>query len=424
MRRFFMVMISVFVIAILSTHSAAFEFKAAGEYFIAGYRESNHAIKDNAPVQAYYAQRLRIEPSFLFADGLSFTARFDALERVLGQNPIGSEAAGSGRNLAGEQNIQMRRSFITMRVPAGVFDVGYMQGGVFGNHFLDTTTDVPRVKYTGSFGPWSAILFIEKVSEKDIGQYADADYDKYGFAPVYKWSGGEAGALYIFFHDRGMRPASNYKRSYHSLNPYFRMISGPIYLEGEFCVQRGKARSYDADMFGADVDKRGLSANLLIKATADRYFFGGQFAWVRGDDPTTPGTDESGPAAGENFQPTLVLWNDWINRWAGDTGTYATTASQMTNALLWQVFVGANLSFKARLEAIFSYVKTDQKPNSYISNEYGYEFDLKFTYKLYDNLEYMVGLGYLWAGDYFKGTSYSNQVSDDYLLMHQLTLRF
>ncbi len=37
----------------------------------------------------------------------------------------------------------------------------------------------------------------------------------------------------------------------------------------------------------------------------------------------------------------------------------------------------------------------------------------------------MVGFGYLWAGDYFKGvTPSANLVDDNYLLMHQLTLTF
>jgi len=52
------------------------------------------------------------------------------------------------------------------------------------------------------------------------------------------------------------------------------------------------------------------------------------------------------------------------------------------------------------------------------------EFDVKATYKIYDNLSYMVGAGYLWAGDYFKGVGGTTKVDNDYLLLNQLTLSF
>jgi hypothetical protein len=36
----------------------------------------------------------------------------------------------------------------------------------------------------------------------------------------------------------------------------------------------------------------------------------------------------------------------------------------------------------------------------------------------------MIGAGYWWVGDYFKGTSATNKIDDTYLLMHKLTLTF
>jgi hypothetical protein len=36
----------------------------------------------------------------------------------------------------------------------------------------------------------------------------------------------------------------------------------------------------------------------------------------------------------------------------------------------------------------------------------------------------MVGAGYLWTGDYFKGTNSNNAIGNDYLLMNKLTLSF
>ncbi len=59
-----------------------------------------------------------------------------------------------------------------------------------------------------------------------------------------------------------------------------------------------------------------------------------------------------------------------------------------------------------------------------VSDKLGTEFDVTATYKLYDNLSYMVGAGYLWTGDYFKGANANAKVDNDYMLMNKLTLSF
>ena len=81
--------------------------------------------------------------------------------------------------------------------------------------------------------------------------------------------------------------------------------------------------------------------------------------------------------------------------------------------------------------ASLSYAQADIKPwatagNSttvYLNNSYGYEIDVTGTYKITNNLSYMLGVGYWFVGDYFKGTT-TNSVKDDYLLINKLTLTF
>jgi hypothetical protein len=58
------------------------------------------------------------------------------------------------------------------------------------------------------------------------------------------------------------------------------------------------------------------------------------------------------------------------------------------------------------------------------SDKYGTELDITGSYKIYDNLTYMVGFGYLWVGDYFKGYDVNAKTRDNYLLTHRLTLNF
>jgi hypothetical protein len=86
--------------------------------------------------------------------------------------------------------------------------------------------------------------------------------------------------------------------------------------------------------------------------------------------------------------------------------------------------------------ASVTYAYADKKPYSswttagavagteFLSDVYGTEIDLVAKYKIFDNLEYMAGFAYMLTGDYFKGSNSSFNKSDNYLLMHQLTLTF
>jgi hypothetical protein len=76
----------------------------------------------------------------------------------------------------------------------------------------------------------------------------------------------------------------------------------------------------------------------------------------------------------------------------------------------------------------------DTVPNGYASDKsYGWELDVTGTYKITNNLSYMLGVGYWWPGDYYKGNTgnpsgpgYNANVSirDDYMLINKLTLTF
>jgi 2',3'-cyclic-nucleotide 2'-phosphodiesterase (5'-nucleotidase family) len=75
-----------------------------------------------------------------------------------------------------------------------------------------------------------------------------------------------------------------------------------------------------------------------------------------------------------------------------------------------------------------TYAVADKKPfvgtTEYIDDKYGYEVDLTATYKITNNLSYMLGGGYLFTGDYYKGLNDANQIDDDFLVINKLTLTF
>jgi len=59
-----------------------------------------------------------------------------------------------------------------------------------------------------------------------------------------------------------------------------------------------------------------------------------------------------------------------------------------------------------------------------MNNDYGWELDLTGTYKINNNLSYMVGGAYLFTGKYFKGERDANEIQDNYMLINKLTLTF
>jgi hypothetical protein len=107
-------------------------------------------------------------------------------------------------------------------------------------------------------------------------------------------------------------------------------------------------------------------------------------------------------------------------------GTLNTPSLQfMDNVLFFQGYGGVKPIDKLDIMVALAYARADQTPTrGYVSDVYGWEADLTATYKIYDNLSYMVGFGYLFTGDYFKGQTASANLTNDYMVMHKLTLTF
>jgi len=70
-----------------------------------------------------------------------------------------------------------------------------------------------------------------------------------------------------------------------------------------------------------------------------------------------------------------------------------------------------------------SYANAVVKPAGFQCNDYGWEIDATATYKITNNLSYMLGAGYLFAGKFFKGST-DSELQNDYLLINKLTLSF
>jgi hypothetical protein len=114
----------------------------------------------------------------------------------------------------------------------------------------------------------------------------------------------------------------------------------------------------------------------------------------------------------------LILFN--YNDLAKWVGVVAPSAG-VTNAFFYQAKVGVKPTDKLDIMGTFTYATAD-KVVANMSKNYGYEIDVTGTYKITNNLSYMLGVGYLLTGDYFKGTGANNSVTNDYLVINKLTL--
>jgi len=315
----------------------------------------------------------------------------------------------------------------------------------------------------------------------------DSDYDKYGGGITYNFPQGQLAITGGYTHGAFLRPMlvpytysaplamGPYDMGFQLLTTYGGAVSGkatfgPLYVEGEFGIGRGWWMKFDdlaswkqirkdrignllaIGAFGSlpadapaarDIALEVMTWYLKAQYNIGPAYIGGQHAYASGDDPSTIDTQELVyPGGYGHYFPCLILFNDWLDKWSGNMGVpgIATEDQMFNNAIMYQLFAGWNPTPKLNVHASYTWAYADEKPRTgalwygmfqtdpkgkeYLSDEYGQEFDLTATYKIYDNLEYKVGFAYLWSGDFFKGAEECVEVDNDYLFMHQLTLTF
>ncbi len=305
-----------------------------------------------------------------------------------------------------------------------------------------------------------------------IGDGNDADKDVYDLGAIYKFKAGEAGLLYQYARSSQYKAQHNngYLTQISGLLPYAKLTFGNFFIEGEYAYGFGNLRSYENNGLASNarVGTNGLAQDVSV--TAQNLFLHGkvdlkpayvglQFVYMSGDDNSNSDKITGGLGsllqANYGFNRTLMLWNadygDNMGAMPGNITTAMVNARTgvgyqpnqfMDNVWFYQIYAGITPMPKMDIKLAFSIANADKKPKSdvgavgsagyytgaavreFASSEYGKELDLTATYKIYDNLTYMIGAGYLWTGDYFKGYESGVAVSNNYLLSHRLTLNF
>ncbi len=450
MKKLLVVLLALGLLTAFGMTASAADVKFAGQWYAVGVYENNRTLNDtdNTYSKAYVWTRTRVQNVFQIQEGLTFTTRFDAFEKQWGGVNRSSnnteDKSNSGKvnsvNLTLQENIEMEHAYVTFKTKIGQFDIGYQAADEFGTVFADVPGSRPRARWTGVFGPVTILAHFEKVYEADTirlnaatggntpSTLVDGDADNYILDGIYQWKGGAAGLRYVYSNSAINRPTANYRTQTHVISPYMKGTFGPVYVEAELNYTGGKTAKYETPATAADIDREGYGAYVLARVKFGPAYVGGQFGYSSGD-PNDTTKDKSGPVSTTSWVPALLFGNANLRSWqynssqhGGANGVTFNTNKQ--NLWLWNAHAGFNPTPKINVEGAVSYMYADKKPNAFVSNKYGWEADVKASYKIYDNLTYLVGAGYLWTGDYFKGTSEANKTGNDYLLLNQLTLNF
>ena len=434
MRKLLIALFALGLIFAFTAPAYATDASFSGYMRVRGFGDYNRGLAEdttgaeNTNMNDWYDQRLRLQTVFKVAEGLSITTRAHILDRVVGTVETGN-VTNTNTLATHANNIYFHRAYMTFKTGIGKFDLGYMSGGTFGTVFGDTEADGRwRIKYTGVFGPWIVLALTEHMAEKDYVPVAgrnveDNDYDTLALAGIYKWDGGQAGFLQYFLWNRMGRTTSAVDENENSTSqrfisiPYMKANFGALYLEAEVIYQFGSAKEYEAAGTNQDVDFKGLSYYVNGKFNMGPAYVGAIYAYVEGEDPNS--TDLEAGYPGSDWNPCLILFNDDI----GNRGTYNGTGAGLTNGSLVQVNAGFTPMEKLNLFASITYAWADYTASG-VDDEIGTEFDVEATYKIFDNLEYWVGFGYLKAGDWFRGTDSTFQTDDAYLIMHKIQMNF
>ena len=472
MKRFWLVLLSLGLVMTFSASAFAVDVKVSGEYFAAGMYLNKTAVEDvdgglkNGVSEnvstAFFYQRLRVGTDFIVSPCLKLVTRFDAMERIWGgqRSDAGSNSEYFGfyedvsaGSRAENENIAFDLAYINYVSPIGTFTVGYQNDGAWGTVFGDSTVPLGQIGWSLQQGGLTYLAQIVKAddfskSAVNTGVTAtDLDFDKYAAGVIFNWKGGEAGVRYIYARSASWRTNGYPYASLEELNslqPYAKVKIGPVTIQSELDYYWGYEKGEDG---GTYYSGRMEAINFFLDAVANfnMFYVGGTFAYLSGDDPNTDDKKEGGTYlgwggatnGGIDWNPCLIMFNYYdLGYWVGAVRGYNANTSDsytkdgivtgpMNNAWFFQGRVGVKPT--PRLDAMLSvsYAQADKKPYGFPNGTYGTEIDLTGTYKITNNLSYMLGFGYLFTGDYFKGYDIpGTKILDDYTVINKLTLSF
>ncbi|MGB5219353.1 MAG: hypothetical protein WBN66_13770 [Smithella sp.] len=456
MKRFWLVLLSLGLVMAFSVSALAVDVKFSGEYYVQGMYLDRTDVKDasdgNDPSTAFFFQRFRLGTDFIVSDCLKLVTRVDIMERTW--EPDTATNYGADTSGSDARNVDWDIAYIDYTSPIGKFLVGYMEdyvwGTIWGNRATGPTTG--KIKYIVPIPntPVMMVFAYAKEEENNLSiqggmQAEDRDYESYRVGPIFNFKSdavaGEAGILFIYnnvnqYRGLGFDPVvgtAPFKQDMYVFQPYFKAKVGPVAMQGEINYAIGK-REFEspADAYLEDRDINSLTAWFDADANFGMFSVGGSFAYVMGQDPNEEDIQDA-LTGGRDWNPCLIMNNNnmyytWIGPMGSNVTPGATNAfrgsvdGEMNNVFFGQVRGSVTPIPQLTAGMSFSMAQADEDFEG--DSDKGFEIDLTGTYKITNNLSYMLGFGYLFTGDFYKGADGAGEIEDDYIVLNKLTLSF
>jgi hypothetical protein len=444
MKKLWLVLLSLGLVMAFSVSAFAVDVKVSGEYYAAGMylNKTNLADADTNPSTAFFYQRLRVGTDFIVAPSLKLVTRFDVMERIWGgargesttSSTAGYDTLSAGTKME-NQNIAFDLLYVQYDSPIGTFKVGYQIDAAWGTVFMDSGMPRGTVAWSMTKGPWFYYLGYKKFDDKSYSAVTytttqtDLDRDKFALAVKYTGKSAEGGLLGGWVRDAQKRASDNNMNFVYYLQPYTKATFGPVKIQAELDYFWGDYPKAE-DPATNNKTLQLIAGWVDATATLDKFYVGGTVAYVSGDDPNTTDKTEGLAAlvsGGIDWSPCLIMFNNDVTYWVGNVygNDSQTINGPMANAWLFQGRAGVRPTPQLDVLLSLSYAMADKKPSGFNNGTYGTEIDLTGTYKITNNLSYMLGIGYLFTGDYFKESGKGTyEVNDDFMLINKLTLSF
>jgi predicted porin len=412
MKKWVMMGVVLCVAFMMAAPALAVEGNFTGSIRSRGFVDTNVTLDDDDSSSSYMNMRLRMAGDFIVTDNLSFTTRFDALD-----NKRWGDAD------LPDNNIDWDRAFMTIKGgDLGTLQVGRMGGGTWGTLFNDTDSERDRVKYTKKFECFTLLAIYEKNAEGDEGvDVNDSDHDIYYLAGYYEVEDWTLGLLYGYQRNMAASdtPIGTEDRI-HNFIPYFFGKIGGLSLQGELRWNVGE-REQD---IGDDRDISRMAWNV-----EGAYDFGIcklelGYAWTAGQEEDEEDLEGYATGFGDDWEKLWILTGTEVDLVIDDLGGYGNLSNVPFDAGAAIAYGGVHFPILENLNLSFivGYAMANEEPEGF-DDEYGWEYDLVATWKIFDNLTYTALAAYLDAGDFWQGTT-DRDLENNLALFHELQLSF
>jgi hypothetical protein len=422
----------------------------------------------NDSSNSWYQMEMIVNPTLHINDKVRIHARFTVMEKNWGSTAAGTyEQASVGAlgnnfsNYRGAHNFWWEQLYLSFPLFGGHLYVGRMSGGGWAYPFQDDADNRDRIKYVRKFGHIVVLGLIEKLVETDGGTVlnvapvagdgfdtSDGDITGYGIGAIIPFSKNIVLKTVVFYYDRqgystALLPTGFKGDGSTTVVMNGLMVkAGPFRLDTEINYRRtdrndafinpltGLAKDWNEDMWSMWLDAGFTFGPAEIA---------GGFFWLEGTDSVNPWDNKNLWGIGGEFQPLYLFTSEDAGLLFDASGLANGSALGRGSSGLWAFFIrGAyNISDSMKLDAILAFVEADEMLKGThwdgvraADDEFGWEFDINFTWKFMPNIKYVAGFAYLDAGDYFStfnfaGNGVGTDVSNDvWALHHKLVINW